>query len=501
MMHARRSAVALLVAALLAGCNMTPDYHRPATDVPAAFKEEPGWRQAKPSDEVARGEWWRLFDDPVLNELQRKVLVSNQNLAAALAAYEQATGVVREERAGLFPTVDLQAGATRTGSFGQRDDEDDGSDNGSGTGGGGVNVGKRYTASIGATWEPDVWGRIRSTVSQAGAQAQASRADLANATLSAQGELALNYLQLRAMDALIAVLDETIAAYTRSLEITTNRYNQGVVGKIDVVQAETQLRNARADAADRRRQRAVLEHAIAVLVGENPSSFTLEPVPWKPGVPDIPGVLPGDLLERRPDVAAAERRVAAANSGVGIARAAFFPTFTVSGDVGVNSRKLAELFSTSATVWSLGAQVAETLIDWGARSARLDQAKAAWRQASATYRQTVLTAFQQTEDQLVAVRLLEEVGTERAAAERAARQAAQITQNQYLAGIAAYTDVIIAQATAFNAREAAINATLNRQTAAVALIQAIGGHWTSEAAPIPEAIERPSPYEAPGETR
>lgn len=478
MNQARLSTAILVAALLLTGCNVTPAYNRPVTDVPAAFKEEPGWRPARPADDVARGAWWSLFGDPVLDDLQRRVLVSNQNLAAALAAYEQARGVVREQRAGLFPTIDLQGGATRTGSFGTRDDP--------GTGTGGVSVGKRYTASIGASWEPDVWGRIRAGVSQAGANAEASRADLANATLSAQGELALNYLQIRAIDAQITLLDETIAAYARGLEITTNRYNVGVVGKLDVVQAETQLRNARADAADQRRQRAVLEHAIAVLVGETPSNFTLAPAEWKPAVPDIPGILPADLLERRPDIAAAERRVAAANAVIGIERAAFFPTLSLSGDVGFNSRQLAELFTKSASVWSLGAQVAETLIDWGARSARVDQARAAWRQAAANYRQTVLTAFQQTEDQLAAVRILTEVGAERAGAETAARQAEQITKNQYLAGIVAYTDVITAQATAFNARQAAITATLNRQTAAVSLIQAIGGHWDG-GMPIPDA--------------
>ena len=477
MNQARLSTAVLVAALLLTGCNVTPTYNRPVTDVPAVFKEEPGWRPARPADDVARGAWWSLFGDPVLDDLQRRVLVSNQNLAAALAAYEQARGVVREQRAGLFPTIDLQGGATRTGSFGTRDDP--------GTGTGGVSVGKRYTASVGASWEPDVWGRIRAGISQAGANAEASRADLANATLSAQGELALNYLQIRAIDAQIALLDETIAAYARGLEITTNRYNVGVVGKLDVVQAETQLRNARADAADQRRQRAVLEHAIAVLVGETPAKFTLAPAEWKPAVPDIPGVLPADLLERRPDIAAAERRVAAANAAIGIERAAFFPSLTLSGDVGFNSRQLAELFTKSASVWSLGAQVAETLIDWGARSARVDQAKAAWRQAAANYRQTVLTAFQQTEDQLAAVRILTEVGTERAGAETAARRAEQITKNQYLAGIVAYTDVITAQATAFNARQAAITATLNRQTAAVSLIQAIGGHWDG-GMPIPD---------------
>ncbi|MEN3976279.1 efflux transporter outer membrane subunit [Emcibacter sp. SYSU 3D8] len=477
MIHFRRPLASLVTAALLAGCNMTPDYHRPATEVPAAFKEEPGWRPARPADDVARGAWWRLFEDPVLDDLEHRVMVSNQNLTAALAAYEQARGVVREQRAGLFPTVDLQAGATSTGSFGTRDDP--------GTGEGGVSVGRRYAATIGATWEPDVWGRIRSGISQAGANAEASRADLASATLSAQGELALNYLQIRAVDAQIALLDDTIAAYTRGLEITTNRYNAGVAGKLDVVQAETQLRNARAEAAEQRRQRAVLEHAIAVLVGETPSSFSLEPVAWKPGIPDVPGVLPGDLLERRPDIAAAERRVAAANAAIGIERAAFFPAFSLSGDVGFNSRQLAELFSKSASVWSLGVQAAETLIDWGARSARVDQARAAWRQAAASYRQTVLTAFQQTEDQLAAARILAEVGAERAAAETAARRAERITQNQYLAGIVGYTDVIAAQATAFSAGQASITATLNRQTAAVSLIQAIGGHWSDAPLPLP----------------
>ncbi len=480
----RRSIAAVTAAALLAGCNMTPAYHRPATDVPASFKEMPGWRPARPADDALRAPWWTLFGDPVLDDLQRRVLVSNQNLAAALAAYEQARGVVREQRAGLFPTVDVQAGATRTGSFGRRSPEDSGADDGSSGGSGGVSVGKRFTGSIGATWEPDVWGRIRSGISQAGAQAEAGRADLVNATLSAQGELALNYLQLRAMDAQIALLDETIAAYERGLRITTNRYDVGVVARVDVLQAETQLRNARAEAADLRRQRAVLEHAVAVLVGETPSRFSIASAAWRPAVPEVPGVLPADLLERRPDIAAAERRVASANAAIGVERAAFFPTLDLSGDVGVNSRRLAELFSTSATVWSLGAQAAWTLLDWGARSARVQQARSAWEQASAAYRQTVLTAFQQTEDQLVAVRILAEVGAERTAAETAARRVEQITQNQYLAGTVAYTDVITAQTTAFSARQAAIAATLNRQTAAVALIQAIGGHWV-EPPPLP----------------
>jgi NodT family efflux transporter outer membrane factor (OMF) lipoprotein len=467
----------------LAGCSLAPPYQRPATVTPAAFKEASGWQPATPADAVAKGQWWLLFDDAVLNRLEGRVSVNNQNVAAAAAANEQAPAAVREARASLFPTVDLTAGATRAGSFG----------NGQTTiiGGNTVSTGsngsRRYSVSLGATWEPDLWGRIRNTVSQQKALAQASQADLANATLSAQGELAADYLQLRGIEHQKAILDATVTAYARALQITTNRYNQGVVAKVDVLQAQTQLDSARASAADLGRQRAAFEHAIAVLVGENPSSFTLAPAAWSPTVPDVPGILPSVLLERRPDVAAAERRVKAANANIGIQRSAFFPTVGLSGDLGTQSSRLGSLFTAASSIWSLGLTAAETLLDFGARSARVAEARAAYNQAVAQYRQTALTAFQQTEDELAAARILAYVAQQRSSAAASANRVEALTQNQYVAGQIAYSDVITAQTTALSARQTEASAIVDRQLAAVSLIQAIGGSWE----PVPAEAQLP----------
>jgi NodT family efflux transporter outer membrane factor (OMF) lipoprotein len=475
-MNRRLAALTAMSAALLASCSMVPHYDRPKVAIPAGFKEEPGWRVATPSDAVARGAWWQLFPDPVLDDLEQRVARNNQNIAAAVAAYDQARAAVREQRAALFPTVDLSLGATRAGSFGNGavTIQGNGANSGNSSSGG---TSKRYSASVGASWEPDLWGRIRAGVKQAGALAEASKGDLLGATLSAQGELALDYLQLRAIDARSDLLKATLAAYQRNFQITTNRYNAGVVAKVDVLQAQTQLVSARADANDLARQRAILEHAIAVLVGETPSSFSLAPARWAPVVPAVPSIVPASLLERRPDVAAAERRVVAANAAIGIERAAFFPTFNLNGNVGAQSSNLGSLFTAASSLWSFGLTGALTLLDFGARSARVAQARATYIQAVANYRQTALTAFQDIEDQLAANRILALVGNDRTAASAAANRVEQLTFNQYLAGQISYTDVITVQTTALNARVTALNATLDRQTAAVALIQALGGSW------------------------
>lgn len=479
--------------ALLAGCSLAPDYRRPAQSIPASFKEEPGWRTAAPADAVAKGSWWLLFGDPVLDELEARVTVSNQNVAAAAAAYAQARAAVREVRAALLPQIDLSGTATRAGSFGggtttiingtaTPTGTTTGTGTGAGTGTGTVTTGngsgsRRYALSIGASWEPDLWGRLAGGVRQQRALAEASQADLNNATLAAQGELAINYVQLRGLDQQKAILLATIAAYDRALKITNNRYTQGVVAKVDVLQAQTQLTNARASAADLDRQRAAFEHAIAVLIGENPSAFALPAGAWRRTVPAVPAVLPAALLERRPDIASAERRVAAANQGIGIERAAFFPTIGLSGSVGANSSSIGALFDAASSIWSLGLRGALTLLDFGARSARVAQARAAYDQTVANYRQTVLVAFQQVEDELAAQRVLAFVGEQRAAAAAAANQVEALTQNQYLAGQIAYTDAITAQATALAARLAEAQAIVDRQASAISLIQAIGGGW------------------------
>jgi NodT family efflux transporter outer membrane factor (OMF) lipoprotein len=456
---------AFTLALLLAGCAVGPDYQRPATLEVSAFKEAEGWVAAAPADALERGPWWSLFGDPVLDELAARVEVSNQNVAAAVAAYAQARAVVREQRASLFPTVTLNGGANRSHS------------SSSSTSSSGGRTGNSYDVSIGASWEPDVWGRLGRAVESSSASAQASAADLASARLSAQGELAVNYLTLRQTDAQKALLAATLTGYQRTLEITQNRYSAGIAAKTDVLQAQTQLANAQADDAGLFRQRAQLEHAIAVLVGEAPGNFSLPPAAWKPVVPEVPVGVPSTLLQRRPDIASAERGVAVANEQIGIARAAYYPSLPLGASYGFGASRVAELFSASSSVWSLGLSAAQTLFNAGATRARVEGSEAAHAQAVARYRQTVLTAFQGVEDQLAATRVLLAQQDLRRQASEAADQVEQQVLNRYRSGQVSYTEVITAQATALNARRALVQAMADRQTTAVALIQSLGGGW------------------------
>lgn len=459
----RLLAAALMLA--LGGCAVGPDYKRPATVDVSAFKEAEGWVPAAPADALERGPWWSLFKDPVLDQLEARVDVSNQNVALAVAAYAQARALVREQRASLFPTVTLDGGASRSRSSGNTT---------TGTTG---RVGNNYQLSIGGSWEPDVWGRLGRAVDGAKAGEQASAADLASAKLSAQGELAANYFSLRQTDAQKKLLESTLAGYQRALEITQNRYASGIAARTDVLQAQTQLANAQADNAGLQRQRAQLEHAIAVLVGEAPGNFTLPPVEWKPSVPDIPVVVPSELLQRRPDIAAAERRVASANEQIGIAKSAYFPSLSLSASGGSSASRVADLFKASSNVWSLGLSAAQLIFDAGATGARVDGARAAHEQAVARYRQAVLVAFQDVEDQLSATRVLLTQQELRRQASEAADQVEQQVLNRYRSGQVGYTEVITAQATALSARRALVQAMADRQTTAVALIQSLGGGW------------------------
>ncbi len=453
----------LVLALALAGCAVGPAYQRPDVATPAAFKEGRGeWVKAVPADTLERGPWWELFNDPQLNQLAAQVEVSNQNVAAAVAAYAQARALVAQQRAGLFPAVSLDAGANRSGS-------------GSG---GKTPAHSTYQISIGGSWEPDVWGRLGRGVEGAQAGAQASLADLRAATLSAQGELATDYFNLRQSDAQIALQAQTIEGYQRSLRITQNRYNAGIVPRTDVLQAQTQLANAQADQLGLERQRAVLEHAIAVLVGKAPADFNLAARPtWEGIVPDVPFDVPSTLLQRRPDIAAAERRAAQANEQIGIAEAAFFPSLQLSGSAGLGAASIGDLFKASSLVWSLGASLAQTVFDAGATRARVESARAGLEQAAAHYRQTVLAAFQSVEDQLIASRILQQQLVLRDQAAQAANLVEQQVLNRYQAGQVNYTDVITAQVTAQSARRAVAQALSDRQVAAVALIQALGGGW------------------------
>ena len=444
---------------LLAGCAVSPAYEPPAAAAPQTFKEAAGWQPAVPADTLERGPWWTLFGDAQLNQLAEGIDISNQNVAAAIASYEQARALVREQRASLFPTVNLTGSGARSG------------------GGGEQQTNNNFKAAIGASWEPDVWGKLRAGVTGADASAAASAADLAAARLSAQGELATNYFSLRQSDAQIALLNATIDGYKRVLEITSNRFNSGIAAKSDLLQAQTQLANAQIDLSSQTRARAQLEHAIAILLGKAPSDFSLAVAPWTLTVPEVPLGVPSTLLQRRPDIAAAERRVAVANEQIGIARSAYYPNLNLTGSYGSGASKVGDLFNASSSLWSLGVSAAQTLFNAGATTASVDAAKAGHEAAVARYRQTVLTAFGAVEDQLSATRALAEQLALRQQASSAADQVEQQMLNRYNAGQVGYTDVVTAQVTALSARRSLVQAQADRQTTAVALIQSLGGGW------------------------
>jgi len=454
---------ALALAALLAGCAVGPTYQVPTAATPAGWKEQQtaeGWLPAAPADALDRGEWWKLFGDATLDELAARVQVSNQNIAAAVANYAQAKALVRGERAALFPTVSLDGSGRRSGNVG-----------------GSSNASSAFSATLGVDWAPDVWGRLRQAVTSAEANAQASEADLASARLSAIGDLATNYFSLREADAEIVLLDQTIEGYQRAFEITSNRYKAGIAAQTDVLQAQTQLVSAQADRVGLQRTRATLEHAIAMLVGVAPADFSLPAAQWTPTVPGIPTGVPSTLLQRRPDIAAAERAVAAANAQIGIARSAYFPNFGLSASIGSNASRVKDLFNASNTLWALGLSVAQVVFDAGAIGASVDSAKAAHEASVARYRQAVLTAFQAVEDQLTAGAALAQQEGLRREASAAADKTEQQLLNRYRAAQVSYTDVVTAQAAALSARRTLVQLQVNRQAAAVALIQALGGGW------------------------
>lgn len=480
----RQASLAAMIAAsvLATGCAIGPDYQLPDAATSAAFKEAEGWTAAAPADALDRGDWWRLFEDESLNALAQRVLVNNQNIAAAQASYAQARALVSQQRAGLFPTISLTGNTTRQdtgGSSSSRTVTDSTTGETTVISGGG-SIRNSYRANIGASWEPDVWGRLRRTVEGASASLQASAADLASARLSAQGELVTNYLSLRQTDAEIVLLKETLKGYERAVQIADNRYKVGVAPRTDLLSAQTQLFGTQADMESLSRQRGQLEHAIAVLVGEAPANFRLEPAPWNGVVPTVPVGLPSTLLQRRPDIAAAERRVANANAQIGIQRSAYFPSFSLSASYGSSSGVLSDLFDASTMLWSLGLSASQTLFDFGSRKAQMAQVRAAYDQAVATYRQTVLTAFADVEDQLTGVRVLERTQELRAKTSAIADENERLILNRYQAGQVAYSEVVTAQASALSARRTLIQASLDRQTTAVALIQAIGGGWTAD---------------------
>ncbi|MGA8050349.1 MAG: efflux transporter outer membrane subunit [Burkholderiales bacterium] len=454
-----RIALAAIACAVLGGCMVGPDYERPSVEVPAAYKEASGWRPAQPQDDAPRGSWWTIFGDRQLDALLEQVDVSNQNLRLAEAQYREARALVRQARSAFFPTVSGAVSVTRSRA---------------------PVVGIESTShvlSLDASWEADLWGRIGRTVEASVANAQASAADLAAARLSAQSELASDYFQLRVVDVAKQLLDDTASAYSRSLELTQNRYAVGVAGKVDVVLAQAQLKSTLAQAIDLGVQRAALEHAIAVLVGKPPAQFALPPESMAIAMPPVPAGLPSQLLERRPDIAAAERRVAAANAEIGVAKSAFFPALTIPASAGFQSLSLGDWLSAPSRFWAVGPVLAQTLFDAGLRQALTDQAIAAYDANVAAYRQTVLNAFQAVEDNLAALRILEEEAKVQDEAVQALRQSVLLTTNQYKAGTVSYLGVVTVQAAQLSNERTAVTILGQRLLATVALIKALGGGW------------------------
>ena len=445
-----------LLAAVLAagGCAIGPNYQRPQDATPQAYKEAGDWLVAQPQDTAPKGKWWEVFNDPALNQLEERVNVSNQNLKAAEARYTQARAAVQSARAGFFPAVSLDSSATRARG-----------------------VPNRYSIALDARWEIDVWGRIRRLLEAARAGEEASAADLEGARLSLQAELATNYFQLRVTDTTIDLLEDSVKAFNTSYTVTQNRYAAGVAGRADVVQAQTQLRSTEAQAIDQRVTRAQLENAIAVLVGEAPSTFTLPRAPFKVRIPEIPPGVPSTLLQRRPDIAAAERNMAAANARIGVAEAAYFPALTLTGAIGFASNELHSLFSAPSRFWSLGAGLAGTVLDFGGRSAAVTSARAAYDEALAAYRETVLEGFQEVETDLAAAHWLAEESNVQQEAARAARESVTLTVNQYKAGTVSYLNVVQVQATQLGEERTVVTLLGRRLAASIALIRALGGTW------------------------
>lgn len=448
---------------LLQACTVGPDYVRPAVDTPAAFKEAPkGWKLAEPGQGAEeRGPWWGIYKDPLLDRLVPQVAISNQNLKAYAAAYQQAQAVVREAQAGLFPTVTGTPALSRTRSAGA--------------------TSTTATAEVAGSWDVDLWGQVRRQIESDAAGAQASAAQLADLTLSAQAELVTDYVQLRYQDSLARLLANTVTAYERSLKITQNQYAAGVAARSDVITAQTQLASTRAAAIAAGELRAQYEHAIALLVGKAPSELTIPVGGLAQRVPSVPVMVPSVLLERRPDIAEAERQMQQQNALIGVAVAAYYPSVNLSAIAGYSG--VPPLVSATNLLWSLAASGSQTLFDGGARTATVDAARASYDQAVANYRQTVLSAFRDVEDQLSNLRILKRQAAAQAEAVTFARQAVTIALNEYQAGTTAYTTVVTAQASALSNEETALEVQANRLVASATLVKALGGGWSTAQLP------------------
>jgi NodT family efflux transporter outer membrane factor (OMF) lipoprotein len=465
-----------LAALLLGGCMVGPDYTKPSAPVTPAYKEADGWKIAEPSDHLPRGQWWAIFGDPQLSELEEQVATANQNLKIAEARLREARALVRFNRAALFPTISTSVGGASVRDSANRPFLSPNASTGSSG---------DLLLSLDMSYEIDLWGRVRRTVAAARNEAQATAADLETAQLSLQAELAMDYFELRAADAQQQLLDETVKAFEAALQLTTNRFQGGAAPKSDVAQAQTQLDTTRAQATDVRVQRAQLEHAIATLIGTPPAAFRLSPRPLDTRPPDIPAGIPSQLLERRPDIAAAERRVAEANEQIGIAKAAYFPTATLNASVGFEGSSFGNVLNASSLLWSVGASLTQTIFDGGRRGATSDAARAAYDATVAGYRQTTLTAFQQVEDNLAALRILEQEAQQQRRAVESAQLSLQLFTNRYRGGVDNYLQVITAQTATLSNQRTEIDILRRRMDASVLLVKGLGGGWDVAQLPKP----------------
>jgi len=482
----RRATLPFLVV-VCAACAVGPNYVRPSAPVPPKYREVPPpeaaatekWKEAQPQDGARRGSWWELFGDPALDALEEQVAGANQTLAQAEAAFRGARALARGARSSFLPTLSTVPSATRSSGVATK---------APGAPGVPAPTVTTYSVPVDLSWELDLFGRIRRSVEAGVAGAQASAAELEAVRLTLQAELAVDYFVLRGLDSEQQLLDSTVAAYQTALDLTTNRYKQGVVSGIDVAQAQTQLESTRAQATDLSLTRAQLEHAIAVLVGKAPGEFAIAAQPARVTPPVIPAGVPSDLLERRPDIAAAERLVAAANAQIGVARAAYFPTLTLGATGGYQSSTLSDFFSLPNRFWSLGPALAETLFNGGKRRAASEQAVAAYDASVAAYRQSVLTSFEEVEDNLAALRILAQEAEQQGAAVAAAERMLRMAKNRYEAGITTYLEVVIAQSSALANERVAVDLLSRRLAASVNLIKALGGGWRDSDLPGRSAV-------------
>ena len=485
----------------LAGCTVGPKYVRPSVTAPPAYKEltpenlkdTDGWKQAQPSDGTLRGKWWEMFDDAGLNGLEEQVSVSNQNIAAAAASYLEARALVRQARAQYYPTIAANPSITNSRpSLGQFGGVQSGSSSSSGfafT----LRSFTDYSLPFDASWVPDFWGRVRNTFLENAAAAQASEADLENIRLTAQAEVAVNYFEIRAQDTLKELFDQTVAAYQDSLEVTQIQFNAGIASDEAVAQAETQLEATQAQDTNLGIARAQFEHAMALLVGQPASTFSLPVAALHANPPAIPFGLPSEVLERRPDVASAERLVAQGNAQIGLATVAYYPTVTLSALAGFSNVSPTTWFTWPSRFWSAGPALAETLFDAGLRRATVQQFRASYDRSVANYRETVLTAFQQVEDNLAALRILSQEIKQQDTAVTSAQRNLQLAMQRYQAGIDPYLNVITAQTALLTNQQSAVNLRRDQMTASVQLIEALGGGWDAAQLPSMKEVSEATP--------